>query len=284
MKMLYEDRSEQDKEFIRKVCGDILYYINPYKEESNEFAGIFVEGRNREINCLEDFAAIHSFKAFSKYNYPIFCFVNNKENFLDNCSIYIKRNRINIIEIPPLNSLEEYTEFCIKKLYFMLPDWVENVITLQPDGMLLKNGWEDYIKNCNVDWLSSHWRHYAQIDWKIDNNWYIFTKKTAIGNGGFSFRKKSIMIELSKAFGSKLQDLREYGREDNRFPMEDLFFCGIMNTVFEKYFMPTLKQCCGFSRDPLDIEQYKDLLSGKDSFYGFHFFKEKSEWQKCFHP
>jgi hypothetical protein len=283
MNLLYSNRSPEDQEFIKRVCYDIINTQIEGKEDSDEFVGIFVDGRNREINTLEDMACLHSFKCFSKHNYPIFCFVNNKNNFLEEIasqgwtpSLW----RINIIEIPQINSLEEYTEFCINKLYFLLPDYVEKVLTLQPDGMLLQAGWEEFINSSECDWLSSHWRHYAQIDWKVDDKWCIFTKKTPIGNGGFSFRKKSAMLELSKAFGSSLQSLREYGRDDNRIPMEDLFYCGIMNT-FPCFKMPTLKQCDLFSCDPLTPKIY----NSPNKPFGFHFFKNLAEpdWPECSH-
>jgi hypothetical protein len=288
MNLLYSDRPEIEQNFIKEVCNDILSTSNQEKPKSNQFAGIFVEGRNRQINTLEDTAAIMSFKRFSKYNYPVYCFINNNDDFLHRNLLgqrFLDFHNIHFIKIDPLNSLEAYTEFCIKKLYFLLPPEIENVITLQPDGMLLKSGWEDFILNSNCAWLSSHWQHYAQIDWKINDKWHIFTRKTAIGNGGFSFRKKSILIELSKAFGSNLLNLREYGREDNRIPMEDLFFSGIMNTIYNadgkfRYKMPTLKQCDEFSCDPLTL----DIWNNKEKLpFGFHYFRTKSEFPICNH-
>ena len=288
--LLYNDRSEVEKNFIKEVCSYILKQWNGYvdtRTTSKEFCGIFVEGRDRQIDTLEDITSLYSFKVFSKYDYPIFCFINNKENFLT-CNknpIYYTFKNIYIIEIPPLNSLEEYTEFCIKKLYHLLPDWVENVITLQSDGMLLKRGWEDYILNGNFDWLSPHWRHMAHIDIYIKAlNFKGWSRaqcpSTCIGNGGFSFRKASKMRKISRMVGNLT--LKESGREDNRIPMEDLFYTywGFGYGIMKK---PTLKECDIWAQDPLDSNLFNQFKEGKKHFYGFHFMKETSEWPECNH-
>lgn len=283
MKLLYENRTGQDKNFIQEVCHNILSKPLIEKEHSNLFNGIFVEGRNRRC-CYEDLAAITSFKLYSKYNYPIFCFLSNKNFFAEVNQQTLNDFRIKIIEIPEINSLEEYTKFCVKKLYFTLPDNVENIVTLQPDGMLLKEGWENFIITSGVDWLSPHWRHFASIE--ISNSqtgwqWYEqIMSPTMIGNGGFSFRKVSKMKNISSIFGlNDLESQREKGRYDNRIPMEDLFFCywgfgcGIMK-------LPTLRQCDRWACDPLTPKIYSN-----NKPFGFHFFKDLSEpdWPECNH-
>ena len=184
--LLYSDRLETEKSFIKEVCDDILSRPIVDKEKSDLFAGIFVEGRNREIKTLEDLAAIHSFKAFSAFNYPIFCFIHNINNFLlGEPKIWLDRYRIRVIEIPEINSLEEYSKFCIEKLYYLLPPEIENIITLQPDGMLLRSGWEEYVLDSQCDWLSPHWKHWAGIDVLWDDGEFgpVNFNLTCIGNG-----------------------------------------------------------------------------------------------------
>ena len=83
MDLLHNKRSSQDIDFIKYVCYDILKKDKPDADKSTEFAGVFVDGRNREINTLEDFVSFHSFHVFSEYSYPIYVFVNNTNNFLN---------------------------------------------------------------------------------------------------------------------------------------------------------------------------------------------------------
>jgi hypothetical protein len=160
----------------------------------------------------------------------------------------------------------------------MLPRYVEKVLTLQPDGMLLRAGWEDYINNSDCDWLSSHWRHMAGIDIFDEPSWMGFKWRTAVGNGGFSFRKASIIRQLTRDYGHLT--FREAGRTDGRQPMEDLFYC-FTGSLGKHMKMPTLKQCDEFSCDPLTPKIY----DSPNKPFGFHYFKNLSEpdWPECNH-
>ena len=66
------DRDARDTLLLRKICLDTLCLELVQKTESDLFCGFYIDGRNREINSVEDEAAFRSFKAFSKYNYPYF--------------------------------------------------------------------------------------------------------------------------------------------------------------------------------------------------------------------
>ena len=272
MKSLYESRPEEDKVLIRDVCNYILNQPLKQKPPSNDFAAIYVDGRDRDFKTREDYACIYSFKTFSKFDYPVFIFTQFPERWE-----WQGFTRVFINKTEPINSLEEYSEFC-KKLYFLLPSYIENVITIQPDGMLLKHGYEEFIQSQNVDWLSSHWKHFARVEIKLDFDNIALTSPTAVGNGGFSYRKVSKMREISSRFGGL--SLKECGRDDNRPPMEDLFYCAFMNS-FSQYKMPSLEQCCQFSVDPLDRNIFNLFLSGKRNLFGFHFIKHQSEFPYC---
>ena len=108
MNLLYQNRGSEDQAFIKFVCEDILSQVCKNKAKNNSFAGIFVDGRNREINSLEDFACFHSFYTYSEYAYPIFVFVKNTKNFLNNNLELIDKYNIQISEISALDSLEKY--------------------------------------------------------------------------------------------------------------------------------------------------------------------------------
>lgn len=274
-----KSRTKEDQDFIHEVCQYVLNTPVIDKEPSDDFAFILVEGRPDAANHIEEYCALRSAKAFSSQNYPIFVFLNNDKDFIGYEYGLMNKWRINIIKVPPLLSLEDYTNFCIKDLYYLLPNNIERVITMQSDGFLLKNGWEKYILNNDFDWISSHWKHYAQIELFINNTWIIGEglKSTCIGNGGFSFRKASKMRAISDRF--KDLRFREYGRNDNRIPMEDLFYTylGFNSDILK---IPTLKQCDEFSVDPLTL----DIWNNKEKLpFGFHFFKTVSEFPPCNH-
>lgn len=271
MDILYKNRSVEDQNFIHYVCNDILSINHKDKTKNNLFAGIFVDGRDRFINSLEDYTCFHSFHVFSEYSYPIFVFVANTENFLDNNYDLIKKYNIHIKKIEKLNSLEDYSNFYIKNLYFSLPEEIEHTITLQPDAMLIKSGYEEYLLNHNFIYVGAPWLHAPAMEIYHENIWKQFLNPVRIGNGGFSYRKASFCRWASKNFGQEI--FREKFAENNKKPQEDLFYSVIANN-FPQY-MPTIEQCLKFSIDPLDKIDYNDKLS-----FGFHYFSAINPWKK----
>lgn len=270
MDLLYKNRSEQDQEFIKYVCMDILSTSCKQKSRSNLFCGIFIDGRDRQINKLEDYACFHSFYTFSEYSYPIFAFVNNIENFLDNNQFLIDKYNIKIIKINQLNSLEAYSTFCIRELYFNIPEEIEHVITLQPDAMIIKNGYESYLLNKNFVYIGAPWLHTPSVEYlDKDNLWQPFFEPTLIGNGGMSYRRASFCRWASQNFGRLI--LREKFAENNKKPQEDLFYSVIANFFPDK---PTPEEARQFSIDPLDKIDYNNKIS-----YAFHYFTALNPWK-----
>lgn len=278
MEYLYRHRKEEDLKFISRVCNDILRVPYPDKIKSDDFAGIYLEGRNRSC-CVEDLAAITSFKLHSKANYPVFCFLNNENFFEGSNPDWVSDARINIIKIPEM-SHEEYSNFAIDELFFKIPNNIEKVLTLHADGFLIKSGWEQYVNESGADWLSPHWRHYASCQHDANGGWGSFYgfRPTPVGNGGFSFRKASKIRRVTENFSHLTT--REAGRDDSRRPSEDLFFCyyGFNSRIMSA---PSLSQCDLFAKDPLTPELY----DGPDRPFGFHFFKDLSEppFPPCHH-
>ena len=270
MNLLYTNRSQKDQDFIKYVCNDLLL-INPKNKITNNlFAAIFIEGRDRFINSLEDHACFHSFYAFSEYAYPIYAFVNNTENFLNNNQDLIEKYNIKIIKINGLNSLEEYSNFYIKDLFLQIPNEIEHIITLQPDAMLIKQGYEEYLLNNNFIYVGAPWLHMPAIEIYDDNQWKQFLNPVRIGNGGFSYRKSSFCKWASSNFGQRV--FREKFAPDNKKPQEDLFFSVIANYFTEN--MPTIEQASKFAIDPLDKIDYDNKTS-----FGFHYFSATNPWK-----
>lgn len=270
MEILYKNRNKEDQDFITYVCNDILSIKSPLKNKNNLFAGIFVDGRDRCINSLEDYACFHSFNTFSEYSYPIYAFVHNTQNFLNNDLELIDKYNIKINKIEKLNSLEEYSTFYIKNVYFNIPKEIEHTITLQPDAMLIKSGYEEYLLNHNFIYVGSPWLHMPAMEIYHENTWKQFLNPVRIGNGGFSYRKTSFCRWACQNFNNFI--FREKFAENNKKPQEDLFFSVIAN-YFEGN-IPTIEEASKFSIDPLDKIDYNNKTS-----FGFHYFSSINPWK-----
>lgn len=279
-RLLYSDRPQIEQDFIKNVCNHILIQPLERKEESRDFCGIFVEGRNRQIDTLEDFAALYSFNAFSQKKYPLFCFINNDSNFLNNdLHGYHMKNRffdnVEIIKIPPLTSLEEYSNFWRFELYNSLPQDLEHGISIQADGFLLRPNYEDFILNNKWDFIGAHFKHMPSIDVKFDGEWESTPKLVYGFNGGFSYRNLPNCRKLSNI--SQHFKFRERFAPNNKEPQEDLLLSVLLNENGSK--IPTLKEADLWSQDPLTIESWANKTYG----YGFHYFRTKSEFKPCNH-
>jgi hypothetical protein len=279
MKLLYSDRPEEEQAFIKEVCNYILSQPAEEKEPSNEFAFVFVDGRpNVDFSTLEYQAMIHSCRAFSKFRYPIYGFVNHIYGLLD------ATNEVIGYKIQELNSLEEYSKFMIEKVFSMLPNNIKHIITIQADGMLLRNGWEDFVIKNDFDLLGSHWRHTTGLDYlTVDNVYKRAPFPNVYGcNLGFSFRKLAKIKEILRRF--RHIKFRQSG--DSNCP-EDVFFSFLGFNHFKQgdypsplCKLPTLKECDLWATDPLTLDIWKD----KENWpFGFHYFKTISEFPPCSH-
>lgn len=263
MRLLYENRSVQDQKFIRKVCNYILDQPIEEKEKSDQFCGIYVEGRDRDINTSEDFASLYSFKCFSRYDYPIYVFCRSNKNWMNGDFATI--SRVNFIQIPPLNSLDEYTNFCTKELYHKISKDIKYAVTLQPDAALLRNGWEDEFLKNNWVYLGSPWTHAPSIEYQDnDGEWKDFLGPVRVGNGGFSIRDVNFCRAASIYYGN--YKLREKFAPNNKIPPEDLFYSTIAKYLDGN--MPTVEQASQFCCDPLTPE----IFNSNNKPFGFHYY------------
>lgn len=115
-------------------------------------------------------------------------------------------------EINPLNSIEAFSEFCIKDLYKFVD--TEFALLVQYDGFVLNSeSWSDeFLK---YDYIGAPW---LVADWAV--NLYNFPEKLRgkriVGNGGFSIR--------SKKFFETSARLAQNGSFEKYHP-EDLILC-----------------------------------------------------------
>lgn len=267
MKFLIQ-KDESHTSLLRRICLDTLSLELKTSPQSNEFCGIYIDGRNREINFAEDFAVLHSFNFFSEYEYPLLILSPNSSNLFNSDTKY---SNIQHIKIPELKSHALYSEFSIKNLWNYIPEKYEKLLFMHPDGFLIKSGWEKFISDINVDYIGSAWCHFPGVEVFHEEKWSeTGFPKTLCGNGGFSYRRRSICKKISETFSSF--KLRESGTE-NKFPPEDLFYSHFINGSGAK--IANLKQCMKFSLDPITPNEYEEKIS-----FGFHHPVGVNEFQK----
>lgn len=270
MIFISKNRSQEDLELLGKICYDTLTQSIDSKQQSNDFCGIYFEGRERDINAIEDFAVIHGFKIFSEYNYPIFVFSPNSNNLLNNDPRY-KNARIEHIQIPAQDSHDKYSKFMFEDIWKYLPKQFENLLFFHPDGFLIRNGWEQFVIDNKFKYIGSAWCHTPSIDIYENNEWHNLNfPRIHCGNGGFSFRSRSACEKISSIYAKHI--LRETGSQGTRVP-EDLFYSHLINGI--EGGVANLKQSMKFSLDPITLDEYNNKLS-----YGFHYPKKVNEYQQ----
>lgn len=114
----------------------------------------------------------------------------------------------NIVSIPPIRSIEEYSRFAIADLdqYVTTP----HVLVIQYDGFILNpDAWSDSF--LEYDYIGAPW---LVKDWSIEK--FGFSPATKgqmlVGNGGFSLRSKKLTSELARM--SKNGEFQNYHPED----------------------------------------------------------------------
>lgn len=268
----------RDQILLLNICSDtIADFVNNQKDilsksTNDEFCVTFVEGRDRVFGSYEELACLLSTKLHSKFNYKTYCFIykdriNDFISFFDSFLPHaIKRLNINIVPIELIDNREKLSDFMINKMVFLLGEEHKYYLNVQPDGFLIKRGWEDFYLGIGCPpFIGCHWQHSASILAQEPNTkkWFHLDGKSVnLANGGFSLRDiKSCRIASITLNGVTLA---ECGREDFAKPPEDLYFCFTLYSMLG-YNKPSLEDCRKFSLDPINRTQY---LNG-DSF-GFH--------------
>lgn len=270
---LYPNLPPEDQDIRLHIASQILLYDYEDKPHSNNFCGIFCDGRPRPIDSYSDWAAFRSFKDYSEKNYPCLAFVGQTEGFLGGNQDLIDKWRIKVIKIDGIDSHEKYSEFMINQVFFEIPQEFENLLIFAPDAHLIRPGFEKAIKDSNSDWLSAHWLHFGGIEVLDYKNWILPYELTSIGNGALSYRVNSKCRKISKLFSGFVT--REKGTT-SKVPSEDLFysFWGFGSGIMRK---PSIEACRNFCRDPMDWADYNQRIS-----IGYHHAKAINEWKNRF--
>lgn len=252
-----------DKVKLKIISDDVLSVPFESKPKSAEFCGVYVDGTSN-LTFDEIDPVFHSFRRFSQYEYPNYLFVSLYNNKDEIKRILKKYPYTYVYEIPPLYNPVEYNFWMINSCFRILPDSVDAMITHQSDGFLIKDGWEEYVKD--FDYLGAIWKEPVKLKESIFN----FPALT-IGNGGFSFRRRSKLLDVLKLVerngGQEIikgicidGDLKH----NHMYVNEDIFFTyfGFGGGIFRE---TSEEQANNFSVEPIKLVDY-----WKRENFGFH--------------
>ncbi len=257
-----------DIDKMKQIAAGTLSVPYEPKSKSNDWAGIYVFGDDKPFILSEHIHAIHSFFVFSKYDYPLYFFINQyrTEGIKDLIGKY--NNNIKFIPIPPLLTSFEYNYFMINKAWYLLPEH-QYCVTMQFDGWILKSGFEKAFEDGDYDMAGASWKEPIKIKESVFN-----FPATRMCNGGFSFRRPFKMLDVLYQIDQEggqtnvVKGLLIDGKERHSGPYvcEDIFFnyfgqgLGILN-------VPTVEDANKFSLEPIPFKTYRDK---ERCSYGFH--------------
>ena len=187
-----EARSSNGK-IIRGILSEQMLDISQAEEESEDYAGLYVHGGHKPLTLEEHDLPFASFRKYSEKRYPIYFFYHDNPEFNDKEVLDHLHNNyapIQIIEIRKLETITEYSNFMMLEAFQALPESAEKVLTFQSDGFLKDHGWEKWVQKHDPDYVGAPWLVFLPEKDPEGRDIYV-------GNGGFSFRKRSKMLEVS---------------------------------------------------------------------------------------
>lgn len=257
-----------DLQKLQLIKEDVLSKELPRRLYSDEFAGIYLHS-NSPFKLEDHQAPIHSFRLFSKYRYPLYLFISLDAITPDVEKLIQLYSPITVVSIIRLKDIIAFNNFCINNLLYLINTKHDCLLTLQFDGFLLKEGWED--KCYGYSWLGSVWKDSIKV---IENTFNYPAVKGF--NGGFNFRRKSKCLkvnELVQKYGGQQKLVKGLQINENPprsqagwFLAEDLYFSyfGFGAGIFENV---DVKYANSFAKEPITWLEYNE---NPKSCYGFH--------------
>jgi hypothetical protein len=157
---------------------------------------------------------------------------------------------VRLVKIPAINTIEEYSRFCIEELYKYV--YTDFALIVQHDGFILNpESWEnEFLK---YDYIGAPWlaKGLSDLPTNLTDDWIV-------GNGGFCLRSKKFLdlsAQLSKA-----------GLLPEKHP-EDFAVCVLYRDIFERE---------GIKYAPEDVAKRFSIEGEEglvfDQQFGFHGF------------
>ena len=172
--------------------------------------------------------------------------------FLSSETIQVS-NKINLVKIPKINNLIDYSKFILLELFKHIK--TDYVLLIQHDGFVLNaDSWNpSYL---DYDYIGAPWPNKLIIQGEYKMG--LDLSKNLVGNGGFSIRSKKLLQETSK-----------FNLDNINFPIiEDLligyYFFETLIKLGIKF--PTAKLAASFSIETEEAAYGHNL----NNTFGFH--------------
>ena len=209
--------TNQKQEF-RYFCYRYLDYIKmielPEIQKSSIYESVLIEFRC--LPHLEFLIRNSIYKLGKKWSHTVVCGIDNYE-FINKIITNIDRN-IKIIKLnyKSIIHIDEYTDLLSTVSFWELFHG-EKILIYQEDSCIFKNNIDEFLE---WDYIGAPW----PLEYKINIH--------GVGNGGFSLRSKSVMLECLKQDTSVIgcsQKVSEYMIKNNLIKIpEDVYFTNIM--------------------------------------------------------
>lgn len=200
------------------------YIPNPHR--NTDYHAVIIESRPN-IDLETVIKNTFYFLSQSKKNWGLTLFYTNKnEEFVN--SRFLNYPNINLLKLDLSEiNLYIYDDILLSENFWNIIH-SENILIFQLDSTLLKAGIDEFL---NWDYIGAPWTKPKE--------------KKLVGNGGLSFRKKSVMLDIIKKY------------KQDKYIKEDIFFCKYISKL------PTVETASKFSVEdvyydnPLGIHQPK---------------------------
>lgn len=254
-----------DLQKLQLIRDDLLKYPIERKQPNNEFCGLYVDGTGNLTFDLAN-AAFHSFKAFSQFDYLIYLFVASSNDDSEIKKILNKYPNTKVYGIPPLKTPLIYNQWMFNYPWFFLGNH-KGVLTMQDDGCLIQNGWEEFVTKGKYNFIGAPWRSEIQAIAKE------YLKPLYGFNGGMSYRTPPEMIKCIKFVNDRggqhefFTGVKINGevKQENSWLAEDLMFSsvGFTYNVFKEVSVDEAKK---FSLEPIEFDLYMDKSNTERPF------------------
>jgi hypothetical protein len=203
---------------------------------------------NVTLVCIDTkniYNAIHAIiQSKSKINFPFVKFFTN--NLEDKLFIKLKNNNIEVIEIPIINNIIDYSRFCLTEINKHID--TKFCLIVQHDGYIINpECWTD--KFLNFDYIGAPW----------PNKEF----KNRVGNGGFSLRSKKFLEVCADLFKDYPNIPIKYNHPD--YLHEDFLAC---NVYYNEMIERGIKFADVETASKFSIEH--PILEMKNETFGFH--------------
>lgn len=197
-------------------------------------------------------------------------------------------------------STATYNKLMLSSEFYQRFAAYEYMLIYQLDAFVFKDELEYWCKQ-GYDYIGAPWRIEIEFDSSIKEMIWGLKKKTAlwldlkeerygqygpmeiilkrsVGNGGFSLRKVSKMLQMVKEHSKKVQ---QYLASTSPFYNEDMFFCIEMNRYFQRVKVPDWRIALKFAVEHMPEKAFK-LNNGLP--FGCHAWDiyETDFWKKQF--